>query len=112
MTTVIDCMKLLIVNETVTLLDTELPETGDGMWCSGALAHDGCIYCMPFNARRILKFNPEDESAASVGEDLGEDHQHDMEMNYEDTVLGTNGWFLYGIPYCSNHIVRFNPTDA
>jgi hypothetical protein len=65
---------------------------------------------MPFNARRILKFNPEDESAASVGEDLGEDHQHDMEMNYEDTVLGTNGW-LYGIPYCSNRIVRFNPAD-
>ncbi len=65
---------------------------------------------MPYNACRILKFNPEDESAASVGEDLGEDHQHDMEMKYEDTVLGTNGW-LYGIPYGSNRIVRFNLAD-
>ena len=42
---------------------------------------------MPYNACRILKFNPEDESAASVGKDLGGQH----EMKYEDTVLAPMG---------------------
>jgi hypothetical protein len=87
------------VNETVTLLDTELPETCDGMWRKGTL------YFMPFNARHILKFNPQDESAASVEEDQG-----DTPEKYEDTVLVTN-WWLYGIPFFSNRIVRFNPID-
>ena len=52
-----------------------------------------------------VKFDPENESVASVGEDLGEGCE-----KYENTVLGTNGW-LYGIPDCSNRIVRFNPAD-
>ena len=80
-------------------------------WCSGALALDGCTYFMPYNARRILKFDPEEESTANVGERLGDQHDA-MEMNKynEDTVLGNNGW-LYGIPYGSNRIVRFNPAD-
>ena len=84
-------LKIDTVNETVTLLDTKLPETGDTRWSPGALAHDGCIYFMPYNACRILKFNPEDESAASVGEDLGDLHE-----KYEETVLGTNEASLVG----------------
>jgi hypothetical protein len=86
-------LKIDTVNGTVTLLDTELPEIGNmvGMWRSGALALDGCIYFMPYNACRILKFNPEDESAASVGEDLGDLHE-----KYEETVLGTNEASLVG----------------
>ena len=93
------------VNATVTILDTELPEIGDGMWSPGALAHDGCIYFMPYNARRILKFNPEDESAVSVGEHLG-----DQEYKFSGTVRGNDG-YLCGIPSVLNLIVRFNPID-
>jgi len=98
-------LKIDTVNETVTLLDTKLPETGDTRWSPGALAHDGCIYFMSYNACRILRFDPADESVSSVGEDLGEGCE-----KYENTVLGTNGW-LYGIPYGSDRIVRFNPID-
>ena len=98
-------LKIDTVNETVTLLDTELPETGNWMWWSGALAQDGCIYFMPFNARRILKFDPENESAVSVEEDLGDQYN-----KYEDTVRGNDGC-LYGIPSESRCIVRFNPID-
>ena len=72
------------------------------LWWSGALAQDGCIYFMPFNARCILKFNPENESAVSVEEDLGE--------KFCGMVRGNDG-YLYGIPYGSNRIVRFNPID-
>jgi radical SAM superfamily enzyme YgiQ (UPF0313 family) len=66
---------------------------------------------MPYNARRILKFDPEEESTTNVWERLGDQHD-EMEMNKynEDTVLGINGW-MYGIPYGSNRIVRFNPID-
>ena len=93
---------------TVTLLDTELPESGTGgwRWVSGALALDGCIYFMPGRARRILKFNPEDERAVSVGEDL----VGGWGCKYAGTIIGNDG-YLYGIPYCSNRIVRFNPID-
>jgi hypothetical protein len=93
---------------TVTLLDTELPESGTGgwRWVWGALALDGCIYFMPGRARRILKFNPEDERAVSVGEDL----VGGWGCKYAGTIIGNDG-YLYGIPYCSNRIVRFNPID-
>ena len=98
-------LKIDTVNETVTLLDTELPERGMARWISGALAHDGCIYFMPQDARRILKFNPEDESAVSVGEDLG-----GQRYKYSGTVRGNDG-YLCGIPFYSNLIVRYNPAD-
>jgi len=38
------------------------------MWFSGGvLALDGCIYFMPSAARRILKFDPDNETFSSVG---------------------------------------------
>jgi hypothetical protein len=104
-------LKIDTVNGTVAAINVNLPERGGMCWCSGALVLDGCTYFMPYNARRILKFDPEEESTANVGERLGDQHD-EMEMNkyYEDMVLGNNGW-LYGIPYGSNRIVRFNPAD-
>ena len=98
-------LKIDSINGTVTLLDVRLPETGTGLWYSGALAIDGCIYFMPLNATHILKLNPENDSVASVGDDLG-----DMDMKYRGTVLGKDNC-LYGIPNSSKRIVRFNPVD-
>jgi hypothetical protein len=104
-------LKIDTVNGTVAAINVNLPERGGMCWCSGALVLDGCTYFMPYNARRILKFDPEEESTANVGERLGDQHD-EMEMNKynEDTVLGINGW-MYGIPYGSNRIVRFNLAD-
>ena len=100
-------LKIDTVNETVTIIDLEPPETGDGvLWTSGALALDRCTYFMPSGARRILKFDPENESVASVGEDLGVDGR----SMYNGTVLGIDGC-LYGIPRSQTHIVRYNPID-
>jgi hypothetical protein len=98
-------LKIDSINGTVTLLDVRLPETGTGLWISGALAIDGCIYFMPLNATHILKLNPENDSVASVGDDLG-----DKLSKYIGTVLGKDNC-LYGIPYNSKRIVRFNPVD-
>jgi hypothetical protein len=98
-------LKIDSINGTVTLLDVRLPETGTGLWISGALAIDGCIYFMPLNATHILKLNPENDSVASVGDDLG-----DMDSKYRGTVVGKDNC-LYGIPNNSNRIVRFNAVD-
>jgi hypothetical protein len=98
-------LKIDTVNGTVTTINVNLPEIGDGMWSPGALALDGCIYYMPYRAHRILKFNPEDESTVSVGEDLG-----DKERKFSGTVRNNDG-YLCGIPDDSNFLVRFNPMD-
>ena len=49
-----------------------LPERGDNMLTSCAVAIDGCIYFMPYNARRIIKLDLNNNDAISVvGDDLG-----------------------------------------
>ena len=100
-------LKIDTVNEIVTIINVEEPpETALGAsWAPGALALDGCIYCMPLSARRILKFNPEIESVAIVGEDLGL-----QVYKYRGTVRGNDGC-LYGIPRNQTRIVRYNPID-
>ena len=89
-----------------TLLDNvEWPETGDYLWQSGALATDNNIYYMPFNARRIMKLNPGNESLSSVGDDLGEGR-----WKYSGTVVG-NDDCVYGIPHHASHIIKFDPAN-
>ena len=104
----IGILKIDTVNETVTIVNVEEPPETSVLasWSPGALALDGCIYFMPCHARRILKFDPENESVASVGEDLGVDGR----SMYNGTVLGIDGC-LYGIPRSQTHIVRYNPID-
>ena len=63
------------------------------MWESCALALDGCIYCMPSNARHIMKLDPNNGDAiTSVGDDLGS-----TQYKYIETVVGIDGC-VYGIP--------------
>ena len=68
---------------------------------------DGCIYFVPYNARSILKLDPEDDSLSSVGDHLG----GNVEGKYIGTVIGGNDDCLYGVPNDSHRIVRFNPLN-
>ena len=88
-----------------TLDDVELPETGDRLWASGALASDNSIYYMPFDARRIMKLNPDNDSLSSVGDHLGEGR-----YKYSGTVVGKDDC-VYGIPNAATRIVKYNPSD-
>jgi hypothetical protein len=47
-----------------TLDNVEQPETGICLWASGALqlAQDKNIYYMPYDARRIMRLNPDNDS--------------------------------------------------
>jgi streptogramin lyase len=90
----------------VELPETELPETGNGyLWASGALAQDNYIYYMPFDARRIMRLNPDNDSLTSVGDDLGE-----QGFKYIGTVVG-NDDCVYGIPHEATRIIKFDPTN-
>ena len=76
------------------------------MWNSCATALDGCVYFIPYNARRIMKLDPNnDDAMSSVGDDLG-----DEEDKYIGTVVGIDGC-VYGIPSHSKRILKYDPIN-
>ena len=60
---------------------------------------------MPYNANRILKINPKDDSFESVGEDLG-----NGEYKFNCTVADEDG-IIYGIPDKSKQIIKIDPSN-
>jgi hypothetical protein len=100
-------LKIDTIQGTVETLDNvRLPETGELLWESGALARDNSIYYMPANARRImLRLNPDNDTLSSVGDDLGEGW-----CKYKGTVVG-NDDCLFGIPDEATRIVKFDPAN-
>ena len=56
---------------------------------------DDCIYGIPYNARRVVKFDPADKSLTEIGPDLGEGYGKWM-----GGVLDRNG-SIYCMPYFS-----------
>ena len=100
-------LKIDTNTDTVIVLDVNLlPERGHGLWAACALALDGCIYCMPNNAHRIMKLDPNDNDAmSSVGDDLG-----DGVYKCVGTVVGIDG-SVYGIPHHSNRIIKYHPIN-
>ena len=68
-------LKIDTKTDVVTELDANLlPERryDCNLWESCAVALDGCIYFMPYDARRIMKLDPNNSNAVtSVGADLG-----------------------------------------
>jgi hypothetical protein len=88
-----------------TLDDLELPETGGGLWQSGAFAADNNIYYMPSFARRIMRLNPDNDTLSSVGDDLGGGG-----FKYLGTAVGNDDW-VYSIPSNAKRIIKFDPTN-
>jgi hypothetical protein len=60
---------------------------------------------MPYNARRIIKLDPENDSVCFFGDDFGPERN-----KYKATVAGRDG-FVYGIPNGSKRITRFDPVS-
>ena len=70
------------------LTNVELPEEGDGKWCSGGFSPlDGCVYFMPCNARKILKLDPswypeaESDSESDVSLDTDSESNEDSSVD-------------------------------
>lgn len=76
---------------------------GGWQWAGGVIASNGCIYTIPYNATRVLKFDPSDNSSHMIGNELGDD-----KGKWCCGVLG-NG-FIYGIPFSSHRILKIDLT--
>ena len=85
--------RLLVMNE----------YTGGLKWRNGILAKDGNIYACPVEANQILQINIEKQSTHLVGPDLGP-----VGDKWMDFVEGEDD-ILYGIPFFSNELLRFDP---
>ena len=46
------------------------PFVGFEKWEGGALADDGCMYCFPLNAKRVLKIAPHVRDAKALEESI------------------------------------------
>jgi hypothetical protein len=77
-------------------------------WLGGALAADGCVYCMPRNAPRVLRVDtrphpvPAEQRCTVVGDAFEGDDK------WSCAVLGSDGC-VYGIPFTASRVLRVDP---
>jgi len=91
-----------------TLLDITIGNeiVGVNKWLSFVDGGDGFLYGIPFNARRVVKFNPLDKSLTEIGPDLGEG-----KCKWQCGVLANTG-NIYCAPYAADHILKINPIQG
>lgn len=77
---------------------------GGWRWAGGVISRDGCIYCIPYNATRVLKFDPSNGSSCLIGDELGED-----KGKWCCGVLGDG--YIYGIPFNSHRVLKIDLTN-
>jgi hypothetical protein len=78
--------------------------SGDQEWGGPIIGVDKCIYWPPFNANRVLMFDPETQQLPSlVGDDFGR-----ASDKWKGGALATDG-VIYCIPYYSTHILAIDP---
>eukprot|EP00751_Fragilariopsis_kerguelensis_P047835 CAMPEP_0171026344 /NCGR_PEP_ID=MMETSP0736-20130129/34228_1 /TAXON_ID=186038 /ORGANISM="Fragilariopsis kerguelensis, Strain L26-C5" /LENGTH=248 /DNA_ID=CAMNT_0011466865 /DNA_START=622 /DNA_END=1365 /DNA_ORIENTATION=- len=71
-------------------------------WSASVKGADGCIYGIPFDANRVVRFDPATKSLTSIGIDLGDD-----EFKWECGVLADNG-FVYSTPENADKILKID----
>ena len=65
---------------TLPTMPSEIPRaTGDKQWFGAILGKDGCIYCIPCNANRVLRINPKTGQLSTFENYPKEDGSGDME---------------------------------
>jgi hypothetical protein len=79
---------------------------GDEKWLAFVDGGDGFFYGIPYNARRVVKFNPLDKSLTEIGPDLGEG-----EFKWLCGVRDKNG-NIYCAPYYAERILKINTNDG
>jgi hypothetical protein len=79
---------------------------GEWKWSSFVDGKNGFLYGIPFNARRVVKFNPLDKSLTEIGPDLG-----DGVYKWRCGVRANTG-SIYCAPYCANHILKIDPIQG
>ena len=75
---------------------------GRRQWSSFVDGGDGFLYGIPYNARRVVKFNPVDKSLTEIGPDLGEGGG-----KWKCGVLANNS-SIYCAPHRADHILKID----
>jgi streptogramin lyase len=75
-------------------------------WSSFVDGEDGFFYGIPYNARRVVKFNPLDKSLTEIGPDLGGGI-----LKWMCGVLANTG-SIYCAPYGAEHILKIDTIDG
>jgi hypothetical protein len=83
-----------------TLIGDEIQ--GDEQWSDFVDGGDGFLYGIPFNATRVVKFNPLDKSLTEIGPDLREG-----KYKWKCGVRANTG-SIYCAPYCADHILQID----
>ena len=88
-------------------LTTVIGDEIQGMykWIAFVDGKHGFLYGIPFNARRVVKFNPLDKSLTEIGPDLG-----DGGDKWHCGVRANNG-NIYCAPWNSNSILKISTND-
>jgi hypothetical protein len=83
-----------------TLIGDEIQ--GDKKWSAFVDGGDGFLYGIPYNARRVVKFDPLDKSLTEIGPDLGEG-----KWKWQCGVLANTG-SIYCAPFRADHILKID----
>ena len=79
---------------------------GRDKWSVCVAGRDGWVYGIPWNARRVVKFNPVDDTMITIGPDLGSGR-----YKWQAGVLDEKG-FIYCAPYFSSHILKIDTNKS
>ena len=63
-------VRITMVNAISTLVGEEIE--GEELHLETVAGKNGYLYCIPFRARRVIKFNPVDKSMTEIGPDFGD----------------------------------------
>jgi hypothetical protein len=87
-----------------TLIGDEIQ--GDDKWNAVVDGGDGFFYGIPFDARRVVKFNPLDKSLTEIGPDFGGGGN-----KWRCGVLANTG-SIYCAPFSADRILKINTNDG
>jgi hypothetical protein len=84
-----------------TLIGDEIQ--GRDKWSAFVDGKNGFFYGIPFNARRVVKFNPIDKSLTEIGPDLGGEGWGKLMCG-----VRANNSSIYCVPFKAGHILKIN----
>jgi len=73
---------------------------GDEKWCGIVKGKDNCLYCLPCDAKQLLKIDPSNDETTLVGE------EHFGNGKWRNGFA--HGDFIYGIPFEANKFLKYN----
>jgi hypothetical protein len=99
-------LKVHTTSNNYTWIGSCIYSRGSG-WGDPIIGVDKCIYWPPYNANRVLKFDPETPQPlpSLVGDDLGGEGR----VKWMGGALATTDGVIYCIQYCSTQVLAIDP---